>query len=89
MSTESERIADRIAYLEGEVEFWKGQQKLAADVAAGIADLDEVAPALRQLLRQERARRIAAEAEVDRLAYQLQQLAAPPPGGHPVPEENS
>jgi len=71
-----------IAYLEGEVEFWKGQQKLAADVAAGIADLDEQAPALRQMLRTERARRTAAEAEVDRLTYALQHSATDAEGGY-------
>lgn len=55
-----------------EVAFWQEQQKLAANVAATIADLDETAPALRQMLRQERARRedeerrsLLAEAERD------------------------
>jgi len=53
-----------------DVEFWRGQQKLAADVAAGIADLDEEAPALRQMLRQERGRRKAAEREVNVATYE-------------------
>ena len=43
----------RCAYLEGEVTFYREQMKLAANVAAGIADLDEVAPALRQAARLE------------------------------------
>ena len=63
--------AVRIAYLEGEVKFWKDQQRLAADVAAGIADLDEQAPALRQMLRTERARRKQAEADLVRVQYEL------------------
>ncbi len=62
----------RIRALEAEVTFWRDQRNLAANVAATIADLDEEAPALRQLLRQERARRKAAEDEVVRLAYQLE-----------------
>ena len=65
---------DRIAYLEREVEFWRDQYRLAADVAAGIADLDDVAPALRQMLRTEKERRKAAEHEVDVLTYRLAEL---------------
>lgn len=53
-------------------EFWHEQQKLAANVAAGIADLDEEAPALRQMLRTERSRREAAETESDRQGYTLE-----------------
>jgi len=56
-------------HLVREVEFWKEQRDLAANVAAGIADLDEVAPALRQVLRTERERRKRSEDENDRLAY--------------------
>jgi len=65
---------DRIAYLEREVAFWKDQQRFAANVAAGIADLDEVAPALRQMLRVEKVRRRAAEDKVDALTYRLAEL---------------
>lgn len=64
----------RCKYLRGEVEFWKEQQKFASSVAATIADLDEVAPALRQLLRAEKERRRAAEEEADRLRYRLDAL---------------
>lgn len=60
MSTDRE-LLDRIAHLESDRDFWKDQQKFAANVAATIADLDEQAPALRQLLRQERDRRKRAE----------------------------
>ena len=68
--------ADRIRFLEAEVAFWKDQQRFAASAEATIADLEEVAPALRQLLRAETVRRKAAEAEAERLAYWLSQLAA-------------
>lgn len=61
----------RCVYLEGEVAFWRDQQKFAASMVSTIADLDEVAPALRQLLRQEIERRKSAENEVARLSYRL------------------
>jgi hypothetical protein len=64
----------RCTYLEGEVAFYREQMLLAAGVAANIADLDEVAPALRQMLRAEKERRRAAEAEVARLDYRLAEL---------------
>lgn len=63
----------KIKYLTDEVAFWKDQQKFAASTAATIADLDEEAPALRQMLRAEKERRRRAEDEVDRLSYRLQQ----------------
>jgi len=62
----------RCVTLRAEVAFWKDQQRFAASAAATIADLDEQAPALRQMLRRERERRRRAEAEVDRLTYALQ-----------------
>lgn len=62
---------ERCKTLRDEVEFWKDQQHFASSMVATIADLDEVAPALRQMLRQEIERRQAAEAEADRLGYQL------------------
>lgn len=58
-------------WLRDEVAFWKDQQKFAASVAATVADLDEEAPALRQLLRQERERRQRVERENVALAYEL------------------
>lgn len=60
--------------LREEVTFWKDQQKFAASVAATVADLDEEAPALRQLLRAEKERRRKAEDECDRIAYRLAKL---------------
>jgi hypothetical protein len=60
--------------LERDVVFWKDQQKLAANVAATIADLDEEAPALRQLLRGEIKRRRTAEHRVAVLEYRLQEI---------------
>jgi len=62
----------RCVTLRDEVTFWKDQQRFAASAAATIADLDEEAPALRQMLRRERERRRRAEDEVSRLAYELQ-----------------
>lgn len=70
-ATLTEALA-RIAYLENQVAFWRDQQKFAASTAATIADLDEEAPALRQMLRREIERRRAAEDEVTRLTYRLQ-----------------
>jgi hypothetical protein len=64
----------RCSYLEGEVAFYQEQMMLAANVAASIADLDEVAPALRQMLRAEKERRRAAEDEAARLDYRLAEL---------------
>lgn len=58
--------------LRAEAAFWQDQQKFAANVAAGIADLDEEAPALRQMLRVERGRRKDAEEESDRRGYRLE-----------------
>lgn len=66
-----------VAYLEAlerDVVFWREQQKFASDMCATIADLDEVAPALRKLLRSETERRREAENEVARLSYQVQLL---------------
>lgn len=59
------------ARLRDELAFEKDMRKFAQSAAATIADLDEVAPALRQLLRAEIARRKRAEDEADRLAYRL------------------
>jgi hypothetical protein len=58
--------------LTDEIKFWKDQQKFAAKVAGDIADLDEQSPALRQMLRTERARRKAVEAESVQQAYMLE-----------------
>lgn len=74
MSTTQE-LLDRIAYLESDRDFWKDQQKFAANVAATIADLDEDAPALRQMLRQERDRRKRAESALVTVDYARQQTA--------------
>ena len=79
MSDEAARLRARVAYLEGEVAFWKDQQRLAASVAATVADLDEQTPALRQMLRQERDRRKRAEDEVSQLTYRLMQLTGTAP----------
>jgi len=64
------------ARLRAEVEFWQGQQKLAANVASTIADLDEQAPALRDLLRAERLRREKAETALDVAAYRAERMRA-------------
>lgn len=61
----------RCAYLADQVAFWKDQQKFAASAAATIADLDEEAPALRQLLRAEMERRRRAEDELVKVQYEL------------------
>lgn len=59
------------ARLRDELTFERDMRKFAQSAAATIADLDEVAPALRQMLRTEIARRRKAEDEVTRLAYRL------------------
>jgi chromosome segregation ATPase len=69
VEVERGKLAAKVDYLDREVRFWKEQRDLAANVAAGIADLDEVAPALRKVLRTERERRKRSEDENDRLAY--------------------
>jgi len=66
-----EQLVAQNAALRREVAFWQDQQHLAANVAAGIADLDEVAPVLRQMLRTERARRHQVENDLDRARYEL------------------
>lgn len=59
------------ARLRDELAFERDMRKFAQSTAATIADLDEVAPALRQMLRTEIARRRRAEDEIARLAYRL------------------
>lgn len=71
MDDELDRLRARVAYLEDQVAFWKDQQRFAASVAGNIADLDEQAPALRQMLRREIERRKAVEERCDLLAYRL------------------
>ena len=61
----SEVAYGSVEYWRKEAEFWREQQALAANVAATIADMDEVAPALRQLLRQEKDRRRSEERRAD------------------------
>lgn len=78
-ASEVDRLRARVAHLEGEVSFWRDQQKFAASVAATVADLDEQAPAMRQMLRTERERRRRAEDEVDRLTYRLMTLEGTQP----------
>jgi hypothetical protein len=70
---------ERCRRLGDEVTFWKDQQKFAANVAATICDLDDVAPALRQMLRAEKERRREAEDTVSRLEYQLHLLRGTAP----------
>lgn len=68
---------DRCDKLHEEMAFWRDQYKLAAAVAATLADLndyDQRIVSLRQLLRGERVRREQAEHEATVLAYKLAQL---------------
>jgi hypothetical protein len=60
-------LAERLAYMAAERDFEKGMRQFATSVTATIADLDEEAPALRQLLRQEKQRREEAERQLDEL----------------------
>lgn len=74
LTQERDEARAKLDQCRANAEFWHDQQKLAANVAATIADLDEEAPALRQMLRQERARREAEEqrsltAEADLARY--------------------
>lgn len=64
----------RCVLLRDQVAFWRDQYKLAANVAAGLADLndyDSRVAALRKLLSAEIERRKVAEDEATRLAYKL------------------
>jgi len=54
-----------------DVAFWQDQQQFAAKVAGDIADLDEQAPALRQMLGRERSRRKEVEACADKVLFVL------------------
>lgn len=63
-------LADRLAYITADRDFEREMRKFATSAAATIADLDEVAPALRQLLRRETERRKQAE---ERLAQALRE----------------
>lgn len=67
---------ERCAKLRDELAFERDMRKLAQSAVATIADLDEVAPALRQILRTEIARRERAEHEADILAYKVEELQA-------------
>jgi chromosome segregation ATPase len=78
------RLGQRTEYLERDRDFWREQQKFASDMCATIADLDEVAPALRQVLRAEIKRRKEAEDENDRLRTIIVELGA---GEAAEPEE--
>ncbi|MEV6633893.1 hypothetical protein AB0M54_24390 [Actinoplanes sp. NPDC051470] len=65
---------ERCQALRDEVKFWREQQKLAADMVAGLADLndhDQRVASLRKLLRGERERRHKVEREATVLAYKL------------------
>lgn len=64
----------RCASLRDEVSFWQEQQRFASSMVATIADLDEVAPALRQMLRTEIEHRKQIQAELDRATLELQRL---------------
>lgn len=78
-AAEVARLREDNQRLTEERDFWRDQQQFAAKVAGDIADLDEQAPALRQMLRAEKSRREATESEADRLAgviERVRQLAA-------------
>jgi hypothetical protein len=65
----------RCEKLRADVAFWRDQQKLAASVAANLADLNDYdgrLDALRSLLAKETERRKRAEDEASVLTYKLQ-----------------
>lgn len=68
---------DRCASLRKDVAFWREQQKLAADMVSGLADLNDYdgrVAALRSMLGAEKERRREAERQNAVLAYRLGEI---------------
>lgn len=73
---------ERCAALRKDVEFWREQQKLAADMVSSLADLNDHnqrVDSLRQLLRRETERRRRAEHENAVLTYRLAEATGTQP----------
>jgi uncharacterized Zn finger protein (UPF0148 family) len=64
-------LTSQLERAQAEAKFQDEQRRLATSVASTIADLDEEAPALRQMLASERGRRRGVEAHADRTLFAL------------------